>query len=82
MTTYIATAQDGSKITRKSDRVYTHAVVGTWDSKEENAHYGYLGFCGSLALAEKLLASKDRKPYVIETYPNRDFVIVEVEVAA
>jgi hypothetical protein len=48
-TTYSVTLANGKKVTRKSARVYTHAVVTNGGA--------VFGFCGSLALAEKSAAS-------------------------
>lgn len=48
MTTYIATAPDGSEVTRKSDRAYSHAVL-----VEGNEGWKATGFCGRLDLAHK-----------------------------
>lgn len=48
-TTYKAVAPSGKVFTRRSYRIYTHAVVTTWnyDGRES------IQFCGSLELAEK-----------------------------
>lgn len=48
MTTYVATAPDGSEHTRKTDRTYSHAVL-----LEGNNGWGVVGFCGRLDLAQK-----------------------------
>lgn len=48
MTTYVATAPDGSEHTRKTDRTYSHAVL--LDGKEG---WTAVGFCGRLDLAQK-----------------------------
>ncbi|CUH66527.1 hypothetical protein TG4357_02465 [Thalassovita gelatinovora] len=47
-TTYIATAPDGSELTRKTDRTYTHAVL-----LEGKEGWKAEGFCGRLDLAHK-----------------------------
>jgi len=47
-TTYVATAPDGTELTRKTDRTYTHAVL--CEGKEG---WGAVGFCGRLDLAQK-----------------------------
>lgn len=47
-TTYIATAPDGTELTRKTDRAYTHAVL-----LEGKEGWGIAGFCGRLDLAHK-----------------------------
>ena len=47
-TTYVATAPDGSEHTRKTDRIYTHAVL-----VEGEEGWGAVGFCGRPDLAEK-----------------------------
>lgn len=46
--TYIATAPDGSEVTRKTDRTYTHAVL-----LEGKEGWEAEGFCGRLDLANK-----------------------------
>ncbi|MDD9731078.1 hypothetical protein PVW46_14270 [Mameliella sp. AT18] len=48
MTTYVATAPDGSEHTRKTDRTYSHAVL--LDGKDG---WTAVGFCGRLDLAQK-----------------------------
>lgn len=48
MTTYVATAPDGSEHTRKTDRTYTHAVL-----VEGKEGWTAVGFCGRLDLAQK-----------------------------
>ena len=47
-TTYIATAPNGTELTRKTDRTYTHAVLS-----EGKEGWGIVGFCGRLDLAQK-----------------------------
>jgi hypothetical protein len=47
-TTYVATAPDGTELTRKTDRTYTHAVLS-----EGKEGWGIAGFCGRLDLAQK-----------------------------
>ena len=47
-TTYVATAPDGTELTRKTDRTYTHAVL-----LEGKEGWGIAGFCGRLDLAHK-----------------------------
>ena len=47
-TTYIAAAPDGTELTRKTDRTYTHAVL-----LEGKEGWGVAGFCGRLDLAHK-----------------------------
>jgi len=80
MATYKATARNGKEIIRKStSRIYTHAVVGTWNENPEDPRYGYLGFCGSKALAEKVLA-KYTQAWLLEKNPGCFWEIVEVEV--
>lgn len=49
---YTATCPDGTIVTRKTDRIYTHAVVGYWRD-EEIPTYGMFEFCGRLDLAQK-----------------------------
>lgn len=51
-TTYIATAPDGTELTRKTDRTYTHAVL-----LEGKEGWGIAGFCGRLDLAQKKSAA-------------------------
>lgn len=51
-TVYEATAPDGTVITRTTDRVYTHAVLAK--ERKGTRGWGYIGFCGSLELAQKL----------------------------
>ena len=48
MTTYVATAPDGSEHTRKTDRTYSHAVL-----LEGKDGWTVVGFCGRLDLAQK-----------------------------
>ena len=48
MTTYVATAPDGSEHTRKTDRTYSHAVL-----LEGKDGWAVVGFCGRLDLAQK-----------------------------
>lgn len=72
---YQVTAQDGSIHTRKSDRIYTHAVVGTWN---DGRGYGVMGWSGRLDLAEKVLASWNKINK--ENQRNGQFAIVEVQV--
>lgn len=48
MTTYVATAPDGSEHTRKTDRTYSHAVL-----LEGKDCWTVVGFCGRLELAQK-----------------------------
>lgn len=47
-TTYVATAPDGSRHTRRTDRTYTHAVL-----LEGKEGWRAVGFCGRPDLAEK-----------------------------
>ena len=47
-TTYVATAPDGSRHTRRTDRTYTHAVL-----LESEEVWTAVGFCGRPDLAEK-----------------------------
>jgi hypothetical protein len=47
-TTYIATAPDGTELTRKTDRTYSHAVL-----LEGKGGWGAAGFCGRIDLAQK-----------------------------
>lgn len=49
---YTATCPGGTIVTRTTDRVYTHAVVGYWRD-EEIPTYGMFEFCGRLDLAQK-----------------------------
>lgn len=56
-TTFIATAPDGTEFTRKTSRIYTHAVlvfVGDNATTGKPGHWGYLSFNSreELALAE------------------------------
>lgn len=51
-TTYVAVAPDGTELTRKTHRVYTHAVL-----TEGSDGWSAAGFCGRLDLAEKKAAS-------------------------
>ncbi|NCQ23583.1 MAG: hypothetical protein COW54_02345 [Rhodobacteraceae bacterium CG17_big_fil_post_rev_8_21_14_2_50_63_15] len=51
-TTYIATAPDGTELTRKTDRTYTHAVLLEGDGPDGPV-WGIVGFCGRLDLAQK-----------------------------
>lgn len=51
-TTYIATAPDGTELTRKTDRTYSHAVL-LEDDGPEGPVWGIAGFCGRLDLAQK-----------------------------
>ena len=71
---YQAIAQDGSIHTRKSNRVYTHAVVGTWN---DGRGYGVMGWSGRRDLAEKVLASWNRT--ADRLHMDGDFTIVEVK---
>ncbi|UWP96528.1 hypothetical protein K3X48_06005 [Aliiroseovarius crassostreae] len=48
MTTYVATAPDGSEHTRKTDRTYSHAVL-----LEGKDGWTAVCFCGRLDLAQK-----------------------------
>lgn len=48
-----AVAQDGSVHIRKTDRTYTHAVVGTW---HDGRGYGVIAWCGREDLAQKQVA--------------------------
>lgn len=48
MTTYVATAPDGSEHTRKTDRTCSHAVL-----LEGKDGWTVVGFCGRLDLAQK-----------------------------
>lgn len=52
MTTYIATAPDGSEVTRKTDRTYSHAVL-----LEGKEGWKAAGFCGRIDLAQKKSAA-------------------------
>lgn len=47
-TTYIATAPDGTEVTRKTDRTYSHAVL-----LEGPKGWRAAGFCGRIDLAHK-----------------------------
>ena len=71
---YMATAQDGSIHTRKSNRVYTHAVVGTWN---DGRGYGVMGWSSRLDLAQKVLATWNK--IADRLHMDGDFTIVEVE---
>jgi hypothetical protein len=50
-TNYSATFADGSTITRKSHRVYTHAWQAEWQSR--GIKFALTGFAGSAELARK-----------------------------
>ncbi len=67
-----ATFSDGTTITRKTDRAYTHAWIcrHTWDGNQE---YLSKGFSGSAALAHKELSYR--------TKPNPRRVVHFAEVA-
>lgn len=71
MNIYTVTAPDGSKLTRKSNRVYTHAVI----SKCETRGKWFAGYNSSFELALKQ-AAKER---TLEGWSGT--VVVEVEVA-
>lgn len=51
-TTYVATAPDGTELTRKTDRTYTHAVL-LENNGPDGPVWGIAGFCGRLDLAQK-----------------------------
>ena len=72
-TTYYATLPDGCVVRRGTSRHYSHAVAirpnipahltdHAWEREHHHAKWGTAGFCGSLALAEKL-AEKERRYY-------------------
>lgn len=54
---YVATAPDGTRFTRSSERKYTHAVI-VWAKSWRDHQWKWLihGFSGSRALAEKAAA--------------------------
>jgi hypothetical protein len=79
METYTATAQDGSKHTRNSEKPVAYAIVGTW-GKPGEAH-GVYGWHTTLQLAQNKLAIT-KKPVLQQRYPNAVWEIVKVEVAA
>jgi hypothetical protein len=75
---YEVTAQDGTVYNRKSDRTYTHAVVGTWN---DGHGFGVIAWCGRLDLAQ----TQQRKWTATDLqakYPGSFWEIVEVRVAA
>ncbi len=51
-TTYIATAPDGTELTRKTDRTYSHAVLLEGNGPEGSV-WKAAGFCGRIDLAHK-----------------------------
>jgi len=57
MNTYTATLPNGEAVTRKSARIYTHAVVveGFMNTRkgQHEEEPGLLNWCGSEALAQK-----------------------------
>jgi hypothetical protein len=76
---YEVTAQDGTVLTRKSNRTYTHAVVGTWNDNPADPRHGVIAWCGRLDLAQ----TQQRKWAALEAkYPGSFWEVVEVRVAA
>lgn len=74
-TIYTATV-DGQTFTRKTERTYTHCVVGRVINRYNNSTkafeavegdtLGALGFCGSPVLAQKLAATESAFRYCTE----------------
>ncbi len=75
---YEVTAQDGTLYTRKSNRTYTHAVVGTWN---DGNGFGTIALCGRYDLAVKQ-AEKYNAADMKAKYPGSFWEVVEVRVAA
>jgi hypothetical protein len=77
--TYTATLPNGMIVSRKSDRVYTHIVAAICN---ESKDWVYLGFCGSLDLAKKLLVSSiDKGTHKWGTkYAEKNMCIIAVNV--
>lgn len=71
---YKAVAQDGSIHTRKSNRIYTHAVVGTWN---DGRGHGVMGWSSRLDLAEKVLVTWNK--IADQLHMDGEFTIVTVE---
>lgn len=58
---YKVVAPDGTVFSRKTERTYTHLVIGRLHEKFLNiTNWRYLGWCSRLDLAEKL-ASREAK---------------------
>lgn len=79
---YTATAPNGETITRNSKRVYTHAVLANFTTNGVNEdRWGYMGFSGSKALAEKVLESSISKYLGTPNgkFEGTQFVLVELE---
>ena len=58
---YVATAPDGTKFTRSTERAYTHAVLvwcPSWRDQVWKWHIN--GFCGSATLATKSAATRQK----------------------
>lgn len=55
---YEATFQNGEKLTRKSDRVYTHAWRLVWTGGDLTKYAGTKGFAASAELAHKAAAAR------------------------
>lgn len=62
--TYTATSDTGQVFKRKTDRVYTHAVISHFDDGDAKANW-----CGSLALARKSKGSYYRHAARLEIVP-------------
>lgn len=71
--TYYATLPDGHVVERGTSRSYSHVVAirpsipaelteHAWEREHHHGKWGVAGFCGSIALAEKL-AEKERRYY-------------------
>ena len=75
---YEVTAQDGTVYNRKSNRTYTHAVVGTWN---DGNGFGTIAMAASYDLAVKQ-ANKYNAAALKAKFPGSFWEVVEVRVAA
>lgn len=71
----VATA--AQTFTRKTERTYTHAVIGTFVSRQGNPTEYTCEYCGSEALALKLLA-KQKKNWAVCNSPRYSEVTFEL----
>lgn len=73
-----ATAPDGKVITRTTARTYTHAVLFYEEKNWRGCPFwGYIGFCGTKELAEKLM--RTTKSQWAKQGREGTFVLVPVE---
>ena len=82
-TTYVATAPDGTEMTRTSARTYTHAVLAygtSWNNPEP--HWGYISFNGSEELSQKEAAKWEKHNLQViargDTPSSSKFLVVPV----